>query len=110
MERPIHPRHFARSAELLLFYDCHLSRGVRMPHRAQPHGELLHRLSAKILADVYRYLLAKPHDARPGVRWRLTGARLVSEHVDPQLSLRSSTTAHITTKCINTLSATLNFS
>src|SRR3546814_19108431 len=88
MERPIHPRHFAGSAELLLFFDCHLSRGVRMPHRAQHHGELLPRLSAKVLAAVFRHLLAKPCDASPGVRRRVTVEPQVSEPVEPQLSLR----------------------
>src|SRR3546814_7510756 len=82
MERPIHPRHFAGSAELLLFFDCHLSRGVRMPHRAQHHGELLPRLSAKVLADVFRHLLAKPCDASPGVRRRVTVEPQVSEPVE----------------------------
>src|SRR3546814_8271496 len=99
MERPIHPRHFAGSAELLLFFDCHLSRGVRMPHRAQHHGELLPRLSAKVLADVFRHLLAKPCDASPGVRRRVTVEPQVSEPVEPQLSLRPFPAALIITKC-----------
>src|SRR3546814_19978028 len=59
-----------------------------MPHRAQHHGELLPRLSAKVLADVFRHLLPKPCDASPGVRRRVTVEPQVSEPVEPQLSLR----------------------
>src|SRR3546814_5416617 len=70
-----------------------------MPHRAQHHGELLPRLSAKVLADVFRHLLAKPCDASPGVRRRVTVEPQVSEPVEPQLSLRPFPAALIITKC-----------
>src|SRR3546814_5841275 len=96
MERPIHPRHFAGSAELLLFFDCHLSRGVRMSHRAQHHGELLPRLSAKVLADVFRHLLAKPCDASPGVRRRVTVRS--EEHTSALQSLMSHSYAVLCSK------------
>src|SRR3546814_17889 len=81
-----------------------------MPHRAQHHGELLPRLSAKVLADVFRHLLAKPCDASPGVRRRVTVEPQVSEPVEPQLSLRPFPAAIIITKCRDPHAVKIDFS
>src|SRR3546814_5256065 len=81
-----------------------------MPQRAQHHGELLPRLGAKVLADVFRHLLAKPCDASPGVRRRVTVEPQVSEPVEPQLSLRPFPAALIITKCRDPHAVKIDFS